>query len=124
MFSLRVGVLVAVAAVVVGLYFLDPLQCAFMPKCPFRLLTGLSCPGCGVQRAIHALLHGDVVAAVKYNLFLVYAGPYALALILQRVAFTGRWQRKLGDILESRCLVNFYIVTFCLWFILRNILGI
>ncbi|MDE7397749.1 MAG: DUF2752 domain-containing protein, partial [Muribaculum sp.] len=28
----------------------------WFPKCLFRQLTGLECPGCGSQRAIHALL--------------------------------------------------------------------
>lgn len=118
---LRVLVIAVVAAVAVGLYFLDPSQYIFMPKCPFKLLTGLSCPGCGAQRALHALLHGNVVAAVRYNWFLVYAVPYATALVMQRLAFTGELQRRLGDILECRWLVNFYLVAFCVWFVVRNI---
>ncbi|SOD15059.1 DUF2752 domain-containing protein [Pedobacter xixiisoli] len=34
--------------------------------CPFKKLTGLDCPGCGLQRSIIALLKGDVVASFKF----------------------------------------------------------
>jgi len=28
--------------------------------CPFKKLTGIDCPGCGFQRSVIALLHGDL----------------------------------------------------------------
>ena len=28
--------------------------------CPFKFLTGIDCPGCGFQRSLTALLHGDI----------------------------------------------------------------
>jgi hypothetical protein len=43
---------------------------AFLP-CPFRTLTGWWCPGCGLTRATHHLLRGDVTQALRYNLFVV-----------------------------------------------------
>jgi hypothetical protein len=47
----------------------DPARGGAFPVCPFHRLTGLWCPGCGMTRALHALLHGDVAAAVSSNLF-------------------------------------------------------
>ncbi|MEO9330280.1 DUF2752 domain-containing protein [Gordonia aurantiaca] len=44
--------------------------------CPFALLTGLPCPGCGLTRSWVALMHGDVAAAVRFNVF----GPVFLVL--------------------------------------------
>jgi hypothetical protein len=35
--------------------------------CPFRLLTGWSCPACGSTRASWYLLHGDVGEAMQQN---------------------------------------------------------
>ena len=43
---------------------------AFVP-CPFRALTGLWCPGCGLTRATHHLLRGDVGQALRYNAFVI-----------------------------------------------------
>ncbi|WP_051621377.1 DUF2752 domain-containing protein [Leeuwenhoekiella sp. MAR_2009_132] len=49
---------------------------SFFPKCPFLSITGLQCPGCGSQRAIHHILNGHLVSAIKQNAMLVIAIPY------------------------------------------------
>ena len=54
------GASIAVAAI-------DPAERTVFPPCPFRTVTGLWCPGCGMTRALHQLLHGDVVGAVHLN---------------------------------------------------------
>lgn len=45
------------------------------PPCPFRMLTGWYCPGCGGLRMTHDLLHADVAAAVTDNIFLLAGLP-------------------------------------------------
>jgi hypothetical protein len=35
-----------------------------MIPCPFKLLTGYDCPGCGMQRALIELLKGDIVSSI------------------------------------------------------------
>ena len=42
-----------------GLLVFDPVQTAWMLRCPTRQWFGLSCPLCGAQRAVHAVLHGQ-----------------------------------------------------------------
>ena len=37
--------------------------------CPFRLATGLPCPGCGLVRSWVALAHGDVQTALSRHAF-------------------------------------------------------
>ena len=49
------------------LYFVEPTTAPLFPMCPFHALTGLHCPGCGTSRALHQLLHGDIVAALDFN---------------------------------------------------------
>lgn len=58
-------------------FFLDPAQYPF-PECPFHTLTGYYCPGCGSQRAIHALLNINLVQAAQYNILLVASLPILL----------------------------------------------
>lgn len=59
--------LCAVATTAVALYALDPATSAVFPSCPLRAWTGWLCPGCGTLRAMHALLHGSIVAALQAN---------------------------------------------------------
>jgi len=45
----------------------DPTSATWPLRCPSLALLGIFCPGCGSQRAIHSLLHGELGAAVSYN---------------------------------------------------------
>ena len=58
------------------LFFVDPEYSAFIPKCPFRWFTGLDCPACGSQRAIHQLLPLNIKGAIGYNKILKHSFPY------------------------------------------------
>lgn len=59
-------------------YSYNPETSGFFLQCPFKLLTGYDCPGCGSQRALHALLHGDVKQAFTYNPLFILAIPYVI----------------------------------------------
>lgn len=121
----QLAVLAALSVFLSILYVYDPLSYKIMPKCIFKLLTGLSCPGCGLQRAVHALLNGEPMKAVEYNYFLVYSGPYTLILILERLFLPDCVLRlQIRRIAEHRIAVNIYIVLFIIWFIIRNYFAI
>ena len=64
------------------LYFVDPLTSPFAPPCLFTAIFGVRCPGCGSLRALHALAHGDLKAALAFNAPLVYVLPLIAALLL------------------------------------------
>ncbi len=74
----------------------DPAAAGFFPRCPIRALTGLLCPGCGAQRALHALLHGDVAGAFSHNVLL------PVALVLTAVATARPPRRPAGGYLRAR----------------------
>lgn len=114
----------AVAAIVAALYLLNPAEQLLMPKCPFKLLTGLSCPGCGFQRAAHAALHGHWAEALAYNYWFTFALPYFAAVVTEKWVLHGRWQQKAEAIVEHPILIYTYVATFFVWFVVRNILHI
>ncbi|WP_046471672.1 DUF2752 domain-containing protein [Allosalinactinospora lopnorensis] len=58
------------------LHFVDPNEEGNYPLCPWLMLTGTYCPGCGTMRAVHALTHLDIAGAAQMNVFLLAALPY------------------------------------------------
>ncbi|WP_007515214.1 MULTISPECIES: DUF2752 domain-containing protein [Pseudofrankia] len=69
------GVAAVVAAGSTMIYLVDPAEPGHYPTCPFKLVTGLDCPGCGSMRGLHQLLHGHLGHAANYNVLLVVAAP-------------------------------------------------
>ena len=112
------------AAVLAWLYVVNPIGSEWTPKCTFRLLTGFSCPGCGIQRAAHACLHGHFAEAWAYNRFLIYSLPYLGSLVFTEWIAQGRLRHRLRLIFESRYAAWLYIVLFFAWGIARNVMGI
>jgi hypothetical protein len=49
----------------------DPSSTGTYPACIVRSVTGWSCPGCGLTRATHHLLRGDVAQALGANALIV-----------------------------------------------------
>ena len=112
-----------IVVVCVVYYYIDPSKYLIIPKCPIKLITGFDCPGCGFQRALHATLNGDIVGAIQYNLFLVIAIPLTLIwlviyFIIDRIE---ELQKKWLLINLNRCLIYFYVLSYFVWFIFRNI---
>ena len=87
------------AAGAVFLFFFNPASPAnqFFPKCPFRLLTGWQCPGCGSTRACYQLVHLHPLAAFKLNPLFMLTLPFIIYGFLgfTRSAITGKPQRRL-----------------------------
>ena len=82
-------------------------------------LTGYKCPGCGTQRAIHALLHGDVAGAFRYNALLLVAIPW-IALCLYAESRRLR-NPRLYALLNAPLLIWLFLAMVLLWWLLRNI---
>ena len=70
----------ACGLVAAGAYIaaVDPSRGGIFPACPHRALTGWWCPGCGLTRATHHLVHADVIGALRYNALT----PLVLSLVL------------------------------------------
>lgn len=83
---LRAPLILGAAAVPATLYLYrtSPYDGGHYPACIFRAVTGLYCPGCGLTRATHDLLHLDIASAFARN-------PLAPFLALFAIYLTGRW---------------------------------
>jgi len=119
----KTGIWVAIIVVAVIVYFsYDPATNALFPKCPFLLLTGLRCPGCGSQRALHSLLHFDIIAAFRYNALLVLSLPVVFTLVFAEL------RRKQNNALYVKLHnVKFiwgYFAATVMWWFLRNLYNV
>lgn len=122
-FWLILLLLIAVGGIVVYTLF-DPTRHAWMPQCPFRLLTGWNCPACGLQRALHALLHGRFQEAFSYNYFFIVSIPYLIALLIAEVLKQRHRGQDFIRAVEHPFIARTYIVFFIVWGIVRNLLHV
>ena len=67
-----------VAAVCLGLGLFSLFLLLWKPPCLILRFTGLYCPGCGGQRMVFSLLHGNYPAAFQRNPFLFCFLPILL----------------------------------------------
>jgi hypothetical protein len=88
----------------------DPNTSSWYPSCPFRSITGYDCPGCGITRALRALVTGHPGRAFDHNaLFVVVVVVGTVWFVVNRVrersgrpplAFRnpGRWALAAGAV--------------------------
>ena len=99
----------------------DPSTVRFFPRCTFLTLTGLKCPGCGTQRAIHALLHGNFLEAVRFNAMMVASVP--LLALYGYAEIVRKSKPRFYNKVNSTPIILTIFVLVVLWCILRNVFG-
>lgn len=110
-----------VLAASVLLHVRDPHQSGSWGFCPWLLLTGTYCPGCGGLRAVNDLTHGDVAAAASSNL--LFVGSIPLLVVLWGRWLTDRWRGVRRSVSTSRAVawvVVFVAVAVTFW-VVRNL---
>ena len=118
----QVYIIFTVAVIGSLLYFyFDPSFHEFFPSCPFHTFTGLYCPGCGSQRAFHALLNGDITSALGYNMLFVLFLPFMLYSAGVTVNNIFRKQKIRQQIFRSQSFTLATLAVVLLFWILRNI---
>ncbi|CAM4152075.1 hypothetical protein MB901379_00612 [Mycobacterium basiliense] len=91
-----------------------------LPVCPTKALLGIDCPGCGSLRMLYSLMHGNLLAAARFNAL----GLAAVVLLVWAYfvwsygRLVGRrmrgWQRNRWAAVATLSLV-------LVWFVVRNI---
>ena len=99
----------------------DPSTVRFFPRCTFLTLTGLKCPGCGTQRAIHALLHGNFLEAVRFNAMMVASVP--LLALYGYAEIVRKSKPRFYNKVKSTPIILTIFGLVVLWWILRNVFG-
>ena len=96
--------------------------------CPFRALTGLPCPGCGMTRGFCALGHGDLRGALDQNI--LSPALYVAAIVAWAGAGARMTGRSLPGLAQVRAWLSRPVVGYALlagalaWWAIRLIWGL
>jgi hypothetical protein len=117
--STVIGIWLLLIAGAVYLFVFEPGQSGFFPSCPFRLFTGLTCPGCGTTRALHQLMHGHFAEAFMLNPLLLLALPFLIYAFLRYSAMAMRGHKPPGNALPAPYIYAIFFVIVGFW-VFRN----
>ena len=115
---LKISIFIIAAGAILLLYFFVEPKNGNLPKCVFHELTGLYCPGCGGQRSFHALLHGQLLTAINFNLLFILFLPLIIYFTL--VFLFGKKYSPSSFIYKTKFSVAIVIIVISFW-ILRNL---
>jgi hypothetical protein len=102
-------------------FFFDARTTGIFPHCPFNSITGLYCPGCGSQRAVSALLHGEIGRALQFNILLVISLPLIIYSAIVYILNAFRKKQVNQQIFYSPLFVKLFLVLVIAFGIGRNI---
>ncbi len=94
----------AVGTAAVGIWVLrnfDPNVPGIFPPCVFHELTGYWCIGCGITRALHALVHGDIAHAFSMNPLAMTLLAISPLLTAWKFGWRPRWLHPLVALLSE-----------------------
>ncbi|MBA4849674.1 DUF2752 domain-containing protein [Emticicia sp. BO119] len=109
--------LAVIVFTIAAYYFYFP-SLGFLPnmQCIFYKTTGLYCPGCGGQRAFHALLHGHMGTALQDNLLIYLILPVVGLKLLEELS----GKRMFPPEFYSNKIILPILIFVILFFLLRN----
>ncbi len=113
--------LTAVLSLLALLAVRDPNNSGSYPTCPFRLISGgLLCPGCGSMRMLYAVIHGQLLEAVRLNPFAFVFLPLLGWLVLGLVV-TVFFGQRLAPLRARTGIIWLFFVTIIIYTALRNV---
>lgn len=112
----------AVLSVALLYFFVDARNANnILPKCIFYSVTGFYCPGCGSQRALSAIVHGNIISAVHYNFLMVLCLPLVFYSAVVFVLNVFRKKQIVQKIFYSTTFVRIFFVAVIVFWVIRNI---
>lgn len=89
------------------------------PECCFYKQTGLLCPACGNTRSIKALLNGDIIESVGYNVTPVLLSAFAALFYIELAVCTCGVNIRI--IPRRYWFLAVVMISLALYYILRNV---
>ena len=86
--------------------------------CIFHRVTGLYCPGCGITRALFALISGNIKIAIHNNILIFILAPFLIYYFIKKIKIWISFEKE-TKILPNKLLYGLLIITL-LFGILRN----
>ncbi len=117
---------IAVITIAIAVYYLvNPEGVWWFPKCKLYQLTGLKCPICGLQRAIHQFLNGNFIAAFQYNWFLPVSAVYwGMVVLVAKFRRSKQSKEASARSIDLTHLFYFYCLLGGIWMVIRNVVGL
>lgn len=116
------AVLAATAAIAAGVWLLrnyDPNAAnSFFPQCMFKAFTGYHCIGCGLTRALHALVHGDIARAFDMNPLAMIVLPLLPLMVLDG---RGKTPQALRPFMSVVMMPKLWLVLLPAYWVARNL---
>ena len=97
----------------------NPEEESFFIPCVFNKITGLKCPGCGMTRAMHYLVNGNLKKAVWYNIMIV---PGVFILLYSGYRYF-KYLTKNEEIVNKplEVILKIFLVILIIFMVVRNI---
>lgn len=114
---------ILLAITLLGIAYLaghDPSVPGNTPPCPFRVVTGYRCPGCGTLRALHHVLQGNIAAAARLNILAVLALPLAFWIGLSHI-YALIWARPPASVRFPPWVYHSVLLVILSYWVARNV---
>ena len=91
-----------------------------MLSCPIYEHLQLYCPGCGTTRALYQLLHGNLLAAFRYNSLMLVSIPLLMYMSIAQL-LNEIWGWQLPRVFRTSTDINIVLSIILIYTVLRNI---